>query len=365
MARDASVTEFDQIVLGAGPAGSTVARLLALNGARVLLVERYDFEAPRPGEHLSGVVRVELDRLAIPLSPFQDIASRSAGIVSRWDGSRVERTYQMSGAQDGICVVRNRFDEALYLLAIEAGVKGRCRQKIHGLGRQRGMWSGMLGNRDGMGLSIRAPLVIDATGRRAAFARSQGAQRISAGDQFALTAWLDGDTTSPDGNNLLVEECASGWWSLSCNIAGGTIATHYTSLRTLKQSKLTPRQYWDAALAQTVEVRRIVGLPVVGHFGVYPAFPAQTSSVVGTGWLAVGDAAATLDPVGGQGLVWALHTAQRALEALLADPGMEVLGPLYRDAVGDRLQRHLTGRRDVYGSVDKMHANIAERIRGG
>ena len=61
---DLQAMDYDAIVVGAGPAGSTLARLLARAGARVLLLDRVSFPRDKPcggGVSLRAASRLELD----------------------------------------------------------------------------------------------------------------------------------------------------------------------------------------------------------------------------------------------------------------------------------------------------------------
>ena len=66
--------EYDVIVIGAGPAGSAVATLLAREGQRVLIVERDEFPRFKVGESLIPATFGTLERLGVldelKTSPF-------------------------------------------------------------------------------------------------------------------------------------------------------------------------------------------------------------------------------------------------------------------------------------------------------
>jgi flavin-dependent dehydrogenase len=355
---------FDFLVLGGGPAGSAAARGLALAGGRVLLVERRDFQAPRPGEHLAGAVRDELDRLGIAFPKASGLAQSSPGILSVWSGAPAVRSYWATGEAQGLCVIRNCFDDLIFRAAGEAGAVTMLRTRLSHACRTGARWQvSLLSDRDVR--DVTAATIIEATGRRAAFARWQGAHRVNHGDLFALVGWLGADTPKArEQQLLLVEACPSGWWSLSAGIGGHAIATHYTSLAALKASCLSPEDFWRAAMESAPAVRRAVA-PIDAHagdFAICPAFPTHSSKMSGDGWIAVGDAAAALDPVGGQGVLFALQTAARAVEALKVDPSLETLGPIYEKSVRARLDRHLDGRTRLYADTDRMLPEIAEYV---
>ena len=54
------------------------------------------------------------------------------------------------------------------------------------------------------------------------------------------------------------------------------------------------------------------------------------------------------DPVSGLGVTNALEMAERALDLVLADPGLARLGPLYAEALEKRFREHLERRREAY-----------------
>jgi flavin-dependent dehydrogenase len=73
------------------------------------------------------------------------------------------------------------------------------------------------------------------------------------------------------------------------------------------------------------------------------------SHTAGDGWVAVGDAAASFDPVTSQGLVSALSTALVAAGAILSPQGFdEVARRIYSDAIATTFHHSEVGRARVY-----------------
>ena len=79
------------------------------------------------------------------------------------------------------------------------------------------------------------------------------------------------------------------------------------------------------------------------------ASSALLSHAAGDGWIAVGDAAASFDPVTSQGLVNALSTALVAAGAILSPGGLhEDARRIYSDAVAATFHHSEAGRARVY-----------------
>jgi len=113
------VTDFDAIVVGAGPAGSTAARELAASGVRVLLVDRAEF--PRY-KACGGGIPLRTERmLPFPIDAVvEDSVSR---LRVAWKGrTGFERS---SGTPFAHMVMRERFDALLLEHAKRAGAEFR------------------------------------------------------------------------------------------------------------------------------------------------------------------------------------------------------------------------------------------------
>jgi flavin-dependent dehydrogenase len=79
----------------------------------------------------------------------------------------------------------------------------------------------------------------------------------------------------------------------------------------------TERGSWKRELDKTVDIRARVELhELTLRPAVVPAFSACASSASGANWLVVGDAAAALDPLSGQGITNALRSAWPAAHAI-------------------------------------------------
>ncbi len=115
---------FDVVVVGAGPAGSTSARLLAEQGARVVLLEAH--RLPRP-KLCGGGLTPKAQRL-IPPSALVTIERWVERVELR--GPRVPPIHLWEPAARIAMVERSRFDYALVEAASTAGAEIRDRERV-------------------------------------------------------------------------------------------------------------------------------------------------------------------------------------------------------------------------------------------
>ena len=113
----------DALVIGAGPAGSASAALLAEAGWRVLAIDRATFPREKPcSEYMSPEAVRMLDRLGVTaslcsagaatLSGSSVTAARGAQLVGRFPGGQ------------GLSIARRELDAALVGAARRAGRRG-------------------------------------------------------------------------------------------------------------------------------------------------------------------------------------------------------------------------------------------------
>lgn len=343
----------DFVVIGGGPAGCAFATLAARFGASVILVERDDYQRPRPGEHIAGRVRPILDALLVPKEQARSIAVLSPGIMTAWQGDQVlDKAYGLVGQAPGLCVVRHRFDELLSSTARAAGAAVVVRGRPIRIERRRTRdWSVTITTSEGNRDEVIAASIADASGRSARVVRAQGGRRLDYGDLVAIVRWLRIESPpSRAGAHLMIQASSHGWWSLSVVQDGTLVVTFYTSLSVMRASGATPGAWWAQALEESRRIGSIVREcgAVSGPTRVYRVCPSRSSQLVGEGWIAIGDAAISLDPLGGQGVALALESACRAAEAAQTDPSFALLGKDYRDALLSRFDAHLDARFGVY-----------------
>jgi flavin-dependent dehydrogenase len=315
---------WDAVVVGGGPAGSVAAYQLARSGRRVLLLEANQGRPRRIGESLRGIAGALLRSIGLGAILNQGHQT-SCGNASSWGDTRLVYTDFIQDPHGlGWHLDRKRFDEDLRCAASLAGARRR-RARVQVIDRIDGVGFS-LGLADGSRLRTR--WVIDATGRNALVARSQGARRTRDDGLLSLHAWVRPKRAEAH-RRTLVESAAIGWWYTACiSRAVRVVSLHVDAEQA--RAILRKASAWSEHLAATHHMRDLVGASALpSKPWVVDAAGGRLDRFAGAGWLAVGDAALSFDPISAQGLYNALYTGMRGAEVvhrLLEHPGADLAG---------------------------------------
>lgn len=312
---------WDVIILGAGPAGLALAARLAPDH-QVLVIERADAlpQTPRIGESLTASAQVLLERLGIFQDFLQDGHQLRAATVSAWNSDvPVWQDSLRDPAGPGWVLDRRRFEARLAQTALARGATiayGQQdvqlsfvpnKQSTHGVWQLQGT-----AERDS------APIVIDATGRSASAARALGVRQHKLDHQICLHAFYQ--THAPTPPITRISAVAEGWWyQVGLGAGIGVVALHLDARAPLRQT-LTNSVAFNAR-AQACD---LLCEPLRGaDFSALQLRPAGTCvlDIAGLthcppGFLAIGDALISFDPIAAQGLFHALASAESAYQAI-------------------------------------------------
>lgn len=323
----------DVAIVGAGPAGSALARRLALQGCRVALIERSRFDAPRIGESLAPGIKPALQAIDawdafLALGPLP-----SWGVSAHWGAGDGPQTHShiFSAHGCGWHVDRRRFDRMLAQRAVDAGAELRVGAAVRDVQAVGDDWRLAVKTDDGATASLCARVVVDATGRRALLGRKLGATRIAFDRLVGVAAHL----RLPDRDarqHLRVEAIASGWWYFAPLPEGAAaepdaiLAMLMTDADLCADARLQRPGPWLAHLRESAFGRALVraneAIPTLRtHCAGSHRMrrdPASMQASMHARWLAVGDAALAVDPISGSGVPRALRSAKAAAATVLA-----------------------------------------------
>ena len=326
------------LIIGAGPAGAAAAIFLAEAGYEITLIERESKwrSAYKIGESLPPNTEKLIKQLGLwetfQAGPHLKYYSNK----SIWGSDEVAFTdFIQQPPGYGWHIDRRAFEDMLIGKAEKSGVELLfetilTESKHDGVG-----WEIKLQNKGQEMLKSGYSFIIDASGRNSWFARRQGIDRLYESRQLALIAFLKSNNSLEDTASL-IETTAAGWW-YSAKIPDNRIAMSFLCKPDQSKRNLwTKEGAWWALLEQAPHTfQRIkkadAKLLEPPHF--VSADSGILESVYGKGWVAVGDAAMTYDPIASHGILMAMVSARDASKAI---------------------QQHLSGQEDALGNYQAL-----------
>jgi flavin-dependent dehydrogenase len=199
---------------------------------------------------------------------------------------------------------------------------------------------------------LTARFIIDATGRASWLARRCGVVRRDEDRQIAGLAVLEPLGEPAEDRTTLVEAVEGGWWSSAIMPDGRMAMTFFTDADLHDRDVIARPAAWPALLAGADETLARVGdyvVPAGRSARVMPAGSGRLESFWGDGWLAVGDAAMSFDPLSSHGLNIALTSGRDAARAVSADLRGDCEGiPAYAETLAWACAEYEEHRRAYY-----------------
>ncbi|MGH9935397.1 MAG: NAD(P)/FAD-dependent oxidoreductase [Blastocatellia bacterium] len=312
---------YDVIIIGAGPAGSTASTLLARAGLRALLLEKSRFPREKLcGEFITPECLNVFDRLGVRERMFD----AGAKTINQWmlfapdgRGVRVPMEWIADGHKHAIGISRARMDLILLDCAREAGVD--VRESFHvspRLRRENGM--GVIEGKTGGAVIERfsAPIVIDASGRNGAFSNpingadmtARQPSRFDGSRLFGCKVHL----RAVEGMRGLGELFffRDGYGGLSGVENGRTNLCFLTTEATLREAKGDREKLLDLTMRSNPAARRRLRDAVIDGewLGTGPIIYGRGRPIPGV--IPIGDAGAFIDPFTGSGILLALSSGE-------------------------------------------------------
>jgi len=334
------MNDYDVIVVGGGPGGSTAAGLTAADGHRVLLLEKEVFPRYQIGESLlpatvHGVcallgVRDELEQAGFV---------RKCGGMFRWGANPEPWTFAFAASERmagptsyAYQVERTRFDTILLRNAGRLGAEVREGHRVLGTVRVAGRVAGVRYADDaGRERVATARFVVDASGNTSRLHHDAGGVREYSPDfrNVALFGYFTGGyrLPKPHSGNILCAAFDDGWFwyiPLSATLTSvGAVVKHEAAARVQGD----PEQAYAALIAECplvaefLRVARRATDPPYDRLRVRRDYSYDRTVLHGPGLLLVGDAACFIDPVFSSGVHLATYSgllAARSINSTLA-----------------------------------------------
>jgi flavin-dependent dehydrogenase len=322
------MSDFDVVVIGGGPGGSTASTILAQSGLRVALFEREKFPRFHIGESLIPETYWVLERLnMLPKMQqshfvkkysvqFVNASGKLSAPFYFWDNKPHEcsQTWQ---------VVRSEFDQMLLDNAREHGVDARDGVHVVDVLFEGDRACGVRISDESGRRDVRAKVVVDASGQ-AAMLQNRFKLRLwdPVLNKGAIWTYWQGayrDTGRDEGATMVLQTVdKQGWfWYIPLHdniVSVGVVAPFDYLFKGRGGHETTYHEEVDRCPA--VKERIGNATRVTGYFATRD-YSYRARQAAGNGWVLVGDAFGFLDPLYSSGVLLALRSGEMAADAIV------------------------------------------------
>lgn len=332
--------EYDVVVAGGGPGGSTLAALVAMQGHRVLVLEKERFPRYQIGESLLPSTVHGVCRLTGVADDLAEAGfTRKRGGTLRW-GARPEPWTFSFGVSPSIAaassfayqVERMKFDQILLDNARRQGAEVREECTVTDIIRDGERVTGLVySDRDRTEHRVLARYVVDASGHGSRIYKRIGGTREYSEffRSLALFGYYEGGQRLPEpcSGNILSAAFDNGWfWYIPLS---KTLTSVGAVVRREMASKIQgdPEKALEALIQECPMVRdylasaKRVSTGEYGQLRVRKDYSYYNTTFWVPGMVLIGDAACFVDPVFSSGVHLATYSAllaARSVNSILA-----------------------------------------------
>jgi geranylgeranyl reductase family protein len=342
----------DVLVVGAGPAGSSAAAWSARSGRDTVLVDAAVFPRDKTcGDGLTPRAIAELDRLG--LDDWVRAHTVNHGLRAHGFGQTLLLPWPAGSLPAyGSAVARTELDDHLRTTAMKSGATGIDGARAVGVNLDGGRVSSVVFEADGETFELGCSRLVVADGVRSPLGKLLGrtwhrdtvygvAGRTYVDSTMSEDPWISShlELRGQDGEIL----SGYGWifplGDGSVNLGVGTLATAKrpaeVALRPLMRHYAEERRA-DFGLTGELRMPTSAMLPMGG----------AVSNVAGPNWALIGDAAACVNPLNGEGIDYGLESGRMVAEVLAEGHDLERIWPaLLKDRYAESfsIARRLAG----------------------
>jgi flavin-dependent dehydrogenase len=353
----------DVLIKGDGVAAMAAAIALRQQGCTVALLQRTGKEDIRVGESMASSALASLHELGLGHEFLSAGHQQCYGNTSCWGSSRLAYfDFIQSPLGPGWYIDRPRFNAMMRGHAERMGVQFATTGSGATLVRDAAeCWQYDTGSK-----VLKAPMIIDASGRSSWLSRRLGIARENEDRQIAvMTTYTAANPIN--SRHSLVEAVEDGWWYVA-TAGDKTICIFFTDADLHERAQLDDTGFTAGKKAATIFVKH--RLPADRYSACGPptltaAGSSNLAQYAGPGWLAAGDAAFAMDPLTSHGLAFALRSG--------IDAGLAAAATLRGDAdalnaYNHQLQQandlYREKRREIYG-MEQRWAGAEYWVRRG
>jgi flavin-dependent dehydrogenase len=357
VSRDAMSGRHDVAIAGGGLAGAAMAWMLARLGLSVVVIEGAPQITRKFGEVLAPTALAALQSLDLLEALDNDlaIAIPCAAVQRTWELTvPMRRDFLREAGGRAWVVDRHALEILLRERAIAAGVHWCGASRVQHIAREGAAWL-LQGTSQNGAHEIRARVAVDATGRAGAIARRLGADVVAAGRLVAVGCRKRVAKRAGRSSFLHVAAVREGWCYAVLGPGGLQASVLVTVPGALPRGAQRRRAFLVSALSEAsgfpTEAIEAAG---DGELFLADASARTLTRGAGDDWIAIGDAAASFDPITSQGMPNALGSAVAGAHAV-HDHLASATGALaaYGAAVARTWTHTASGMKSIYDAVDR------------
>jgi flavin-dependent dehydrogenase len=349
------------VVLGGGPAGATVANLLAQHGRDVLLLEREPGPTFRIGESLMPETYGTFDRLGMLERLRASSSPVKASVQFVGESGRRSRPFYFFERKEGPSaytwqVERAWFDQAMLDRASEVGANVCRGVMVKDVTFEADRAVGVsVSKNGGPDRHVSSRVIVDATGLSSLISRRLELRRrdpkLSKAAVFAH--FEDGlfDEGVDAGATLVIHALGGRGWLWYIPLSSGRVSVGVVAdPGELIRKGDAPEDVLDEVVRGCPEAaRRLANARRVSPARVVTDYSYSAQRVSGDGWVLVGDAFSFIDPIYSSGVLLALKSGEMAADSIAAALEADDVSGKRLGTFGPELERGIEAiRRLVY-----------------
>jgi 1H-pyrrole-2-carbonyl-[peptidyl-carrier protein] chlorinase len=330
---DETQYDADVIIIGGGPAGSTLGTLLAMDGYRALIIEKDIHPRDHVGESLVPSTNIIFNRIGF-LDKMND-----AGFIPKpgtgWNGPRSKVwkfvevplfEFPLEGnTQDYTYhVERDAMDAMLIRHAHDAGAKVLQGAKVSDVLFEDDRAVGVRVHvADGWERDLRAKVIVDASGRRCMLAnRMKMRTKDRNFNQFCIYSWFRNVKRPPErlaGWGLFYFIGLNQAWSWQFPLRDGKESVGVVvDKEDFQKTGGDFDAFWDSLVHRSRQFEYVMqDAERIRPYWVEGDYSYKVEKYAGPGWMLIGDSLRFVDPIFSSGVDVALFSAYYAYESIL------------------------------------------------
>ncbi|KAA1245170.1 lysine-epsilon-oxidase maturase LodB [Aquimarina sp. RZ0] len=309
------IEEIDVLIVGGGPAGASAAlSLLNYSDHSILIAEQSDLSKIRVGEHVSGSLFGLLDYLKIDREEFEEGSFLPAyGTTTYWGSEYANTTHSIFTTEaSSYQLDREKFDFKLLEKIIERGgiILPRC-TCTEFLQQEDSSWNIQIKHPEEGKFYMRAKYLVDATGRKNNVGRHLGVSSTKYDTLMGAGVFLNIENDATIRQEQLLETTELGWWYTALLPDARMVVTFFTDSDIISQYKLHQAAGWNRMLEQTKKIKHLVrgATALLNKPWIRNAQTQLTDATAINNFIAIGDAAASFDPISSMGIGFSMTSA--------------------------------------------------------